>query len=161
MVIEQFLTFAIAVAVAMTPVPDTAAFVAGFEGYSARAYNDHGQCSQGHGHRVGTGNCTGAEALATPAQARVWLAQDLAVFERCVDGVVRVPLTPRQRLALTSFAFNVGCGGLGGSRLLNELNRGHYDRVPQELRRWVYAGGQQLPGLVRRREAEAALWSTR
>ena len=31
--------------------------------------------------------------------------------------------------------------------------------VPAEFRRWVWAGGRRLKGLVRRREAEAALYA--
>ena len=69
-----------------------------------------------------------------------------------------VPLRPHQRGALISFAFNVGLAALHRSTLLRRVHAGAYDAVPDELRRWNRAGGKILPGLVRRREAEARLW---
>jgi len=38
------------------------------------------------------------------------------------------------------------------------VNHGEYDEAPRQFRRWVYARGIKLPGLVRRREDEIALW---
>ena len=45
------------------------------------------------------------------------------------------------------------------STLLKKLNAGDYDAIPDEIRRWNKAGGEVLEGLVRRREAEAALFN--
>jgi lysozyme len=42
--------------------------------------------------------------------------------------------------------------------LLKELNAGNYATVPAELMEWVFGGGKKLPGLVMRREAEAAIF---
>jgi hypothetical protein len=86
------------------------------------------------------------------------LASDLVKFEDGVDNLVKVPLKQNQFDALVSFAFNVGLGALGKSTLLKKLNAGQYDAVPAELMKWTKAGGKELPGLVRRRRAEAALW---
>ena len=38
------------------------------------------------------------------------------------------------------------------------MNAGAFDAVPAELMKWTRADGKELPGLVRRRRAEAALW---
>lgn len=38
------------------------------------------------------------------------------------------------------------------------MNAGHLDAVPKRLRLWVKAGGRVLPGLERRRAAEAELF---
>lgn len=94
----------------------------------------------------------------TNAQAMKILAQDLVQFEDGVDSAVKVPLKQNQFDALVSFAFNVGLGALAKSTLLKKLNAGQYDAVPAELMKWTKAGGKELPGLVRRRRAEAALW---
>ena len=65
--------------------------------------------------------------------------------------------TPGRLAALTDFAFNVGIGALRASTLRRRVNAGRWDDVPGEIRRWNRASGRVLLGLVRRREAEAAL----
>ena len=42
--------------------------------------------------------------------------------------------------------------------MLKRVNAGAFDAVPAELMKWTKAKGKELPGLVRRRRAEAALW---
>ena len=83
---------------------------------------------------------------------------DLVKYENAVDRLVKVPLTQNQFDALVSFTFNVGEGALAKSTLLKKLNAGDYDAVPAELMKWTKGGGKELPGLVRRRRAEAAMW---
>jgi lysozyme len=65
--------------------------------------------------------------------------------------------TPGRVAALCDFAFNVGLGALRSSTLRRRVNAGEWGDVPSQLRRWNKAGGRVLRGLVRRREAEAAL----
>lgn len=84
--------------------------------------------------------------------------RDLVKFEKAVDRLVTVPLTQNQFDALVSFTFNVGEGALAKSTLLKKLNAGNYDAVPAELMKWTKGGGKELPGLVRRRRAECAMW---
>lgn len=57
--------------------------------------------------------------------------------------------------ALTSFTFNLGGGALQRSTLRRKVNREEHSAVPTEFRKWIWAGGRKLKGLVRRREAEA------
>jgi lysozyme len=52
----------------------------------------------------------------------------------------------------------LGAGALNQSTLLRELNIGNYTAAANEFPRWVNAGGQRLPGLVRRRAAERELF---
>lgn len=65
--------------------------------------------------------------------------------------------TPGRQAALIDFTFNLGLGRLRSSTLRKRVNAGDWDAVPAELRKWVIGGGRVLPGLVKRREAEAAL----
>ena len=51
-----------------------------------------------------------------------------------------------------------GAGNLKESTLLKRLNEGEFDDVPAQILRWTKSGGKELPGLVRRREAEALLF---
>jgi lysozyme len=94
----------------------------------------------------------------TQAEADAILRRDLVRYESAVSRLVKVPLNQSQFDAMSSFCFNVGEGALGKSTLLRKLNRGEYGAVPAELMKWTRGGGKELPGLVRRRRAEAKLW---
>jgi lysozyme len=59
--------------------------------------------------------------------------------------------------ASTSFAFNVGVSKFCHSTMAAKLRAGDVRGACAELPKWVYAGGKQLPGLVKRREAERAI----
>lgn len=83
------------------------------------------------------------------------LAKDLARFEAGVDRLCP-KTTPGQRGALVSFAFNVGLGNLQRSGLRMKHNRG--EDVEPEFLKWTKAGGKVLPGLVKRRKDELALY---
>ena len=65
--------------------------------------------------------------------------------------------TPGRLAAVLDFAFNLGNGALASSTLRRRINAGDWGAVPDQLRRWVFAGGRRLNGLVRRREAEVKL----
>lgn len=95
----------------------------------------------------------------TPQQALDLLAQDLEKYEQAVDESVTVNLSQNQFDALVSFTFNTGIGAFKDSTLLKLLNQGKYEEVPAQLRRWEYAGGRQVQGLVNRRENEIKLWN--
>jgi lysozyme len=92
-------------------------------------------------------------------QADELLARDTLRFVIAVDRLVKVPVGADQRGALTSFAFNLGAGALQSSTLLKRINSLEWEDVPRQFGRWVSAGGRRLPGLVRRRRAEAELWA--
>ena len=87
------------------------------------------------------------------------LSQDLGRFER---GVVRLcpAAVGRQGVfdALVSFAFNVGLGNLQRSSLRMKTNRGELEEAADEFLKWTKAGGRVLPGLVKRRNDERALY---
>ena len=94
----------------------------------------------------------------THEQAIELLAQDLVPVQHIVDGFVKVKLTVNQRAALTSLVWNTGPAPLHGTVGM-DVNAGKYDAVPAAMMKWVHAGNTVLPGLVRRRAAEAALWN--
>ena len=131
-----------------------------FEGVRLKAYKcPAGVYTIGVGHTSAAGPPVVKPGMEiTNAQAMKILAQDLVQFEDGVEAAVKVPLSQNQFDALVSFAFNVGLGAFQKSTLLRKLNAGQYDAVPAELMKWTKAGGTELPGLVRRRRAEAALW---
>lgn len=102
-----------------------------------------------------------------PEDNRVWtkteidelFRADVASFER---GVLRlVPgVVGRQGSfdALVSFAFNAGLGNLQRSTIRMKANRGDWEGAAEAFMQWTKGGGRVLPGLVKRREAEVALF---
>lgn len=94
----------------------------------------------------------------TEAEADALLDRDMSRAAGAVLRLIEVPLTDGQFAALTDFTFNVGAGNLELSTLRRVINRGGYPEAPNQLRRWVFARGVKLPGLVRRRNDEIGLW---
>ena len=102
-----------------------------------------------------------------PEDSRVWskeeieklFADDVASFER---GVLRlVPgVVGRQGAfdALVSISFNFGLGNLQRSTIRMKANRGDWEGAAEAFMGWVKGGGKVLPGLVKRRQAEIALF---
>ena len=74
-----------------------------------------------------------------------------AAVNRCTPSVPEAA-----KPALISFTFNVGSGAYCSSTLAKLANAGDMIGACKQMYRWVYAGGRVLPGLVNRREAEAA-----
>jgi lysozyme len=138
--------------------------IASFEGLPSRQpYNDPtGHCTAGYGRLLHRGRCTDADVRKwrglTKTRAKDMLAEDVRRFENCVNDAVKVPLTQNQFDALVSFTFNVGCGALRESTLLRKLNGRDYAGARREFERWNKGGGRVLPGLTRRRAAEAKLF---
>lgn len=74
-----------------------------------------------------------------------------------VQASTKTKLTSQQLAAFASFVYNVGEGNFLKSTLLKKLNAGDIVGACNELPRWTYAGGKQLPGLVSRRATEKSL----
>ncbi len=94
----------------------------------------------------------------TLAQAEALLHADLIDTGRDVSTMLAVEVSDNEFGALTSFAFNLGTGNLRSSTLLKKLNAGDRAGAADQFTRWVYADGRMLPGLVKRRAAERALF---
>lgn len=92
------------------------------------------------------------------AEAEAYLARDLQSALAATLRYCPVLATePERRLAaIVDFTFNLGAGRLQTSTLRRQVNQRDWVASGRELRRWVYGGGKVLPGLVIRREAEAA-----
>lgn len=63
---------------------------------------------------------------------------------------------PRKLGAITSFVFNLGPGRYRASTLRRRVNEQDWEAAGQEMLKWTRGGGRVLPGLVKRRKAEAA-----
>jgi lysozyme len=130
-----------------------------FEGLRLAAYQDSaGVWTIGYGH---TGPEVHAGQRITEQEAEGLLRADLAAAVECVRHALKVELTQSQFDALVDFCFNVGRGNFLGSSLLRFANAAEMESATQQFGLWVHAGGRVLPGLVRRRAAEAALFAGR
>ena len=131
-----------------------------FEGLRLRAYDDGvgvwtigiGTIRYPNGKRVQKGD------VITEAQAEEYLKHDLNTFEKVINDVVKVPLTQNQYDAIVSLTYNIGAAAFSRSTLLKRLNNKDYKGAADQFLVWNKAGGKVMRGLIRRREAERALF---
>lgn len=130
-----------------------------FETCSLAAYPDPGS-KDGKPWTIGWGH-TGPEVVKglvwTQAQADAADVIDMQEAESAVSKLVKVTLTQGQFDALVLFQNNTGA--LRTSTLLTILNEGDYAGAQAQFARWSKNDGKVMRGLVRRRAAEAALWT--
>jgi lysozyme len=131
-----------------------------FEGLRLTAYIcPAGVLTIGYGHTSMAGPPPVAKGMRiTKKQAEDMLRADLVKYENAVLDAVNVPLRQHQFDVLVSFAYNCGPAALRRSTLLKRVNAKRFDDVPAQLMQWTKAQGRELPGLVRRRRAEAGMW---
>jgi len=138
----------------MTHSRKAISLVCEFEGCRLTSYQDQrGIWTIGYGHTPASEN-----QVCTEEQAEVWLDADLKVADAAVNRLVSVALNQNQFDALVSFVFNVGSGNFRTSTLLRLLNRGESLLAAAEFPKWDHAGAAVSSGLLRRRQAEQALF---
>lgn len=115
-------------------------------GYGSTAYEN--------GVRV-----TLADPAVTKERAEQLLQHDLkTIYPHVVRLCPTLPaLGPGPVAAILDFTYNLGAGRLRASTLRKKIEAGDLDAARLELEKWVRGGGKVLPGLVKRRKAEALL----
>jgi lysozyme len=94
----------------------------------------------------------------TEEEANMRLLVDLRDAEEAVSRMVRTKVSDDQFSALCSLVFNCGRDAIAKSTLIRKLNAQDVWGSFAEFSRWCHSGGQVLPGLIRRRAAEQALF---
>lgn len=152
----------------MTPSKACYDLIKQFEGFRAKAYLcPAGILTIGYGH-------TGVDVLPgmriSEAQADELLRKDVARFSAIVAKSLTTNVSQGQFDALVSFCFNTGPGKAGvkdglislkngnPSSLMRKTNSGDKLGAAAEFDKWTKANGQELRGLVARREAEQRLY---
>lgn len=110
---------------------------------------------------IGWGHTSGVEEGATCSQEQAdqWLLDDVADAENAVNRLVKIGLTQEEFDSLVDFTFNVGVGAFHHSTLLAKLNDNDVQGSIDEFDKWDMAGGKVVAGLLRRRNAERALFT--
>ena len=137
-----------------------------FEGIELQAYRcPAGIWTIGIGHTGTVDGCPVSEGMSiSHGKAMQLLREDLRRFEEYLCGQpFAASLKQHQFDALISFLFNVGTSAFHTSTMRRKLlSRAGSDAIASEFGRWVYAKADgktnKLPGLVHRREQEAALF---
>ena len=138
-----------------------------FEGYARRlpngdccAYPDPGTGAEpwtiGYGS---TGRGIGKHTIWSKEQAEDALQEHVRYF---VSGVVKlspsiVSASPRRIAAVISWAYNCGLGNYRISTFKKRVDARDWEGAAVECRKWNKAAGRVLPGLTKRREAEALM----
>ena len=126
-----------------------------FEGLRLKAYKcPAGVWTVGWGHTKGA--YEGQEITVPEAEALILLD-----MQEALTGTLKLcPILakhPVKLAAISDFTFNLGAGNFRASTLRKRLLQEDFDGAIHELKKWVNGGGKRLPGLVRRRYAEAIL----
>lgn len=127
-----------------------------FEGLRLEAYKcPAGVWTIGYGH-------AGVDVTSnriSEEDAGLLLRSDLERFERCVNRCITQPMNQNQFDAFVSLAFNIGCAAFDKSTAVRRFNKKYSPEMVADAIQWFQkAGGKVLPGLVRRRDAEVALF---
>jgi lysozyme len=134
------------------------ALIKQFEGCRLTAYQDQrGIWTIGYGH-------TGPEVIEglvwSQDQADAALLGDLHTAVSAVMRDVDVAINQNQFDALVSFTYNVGAQAFADSTLLRLLNAGRPYLASAQFPLWSHVNGVEDDGLMRRRDAERALFDT-
>lgn len=126
------------------------------EGYRLRAYKDAaGVWTIGYGH---TKDVQPGQRI-DKATVERYLREDLSGIEEWLSKKAWCD-TQGKFDACADFIFNLGLGRFMTSTLQTKIWQGApTEEIQKEFRRWVYAGGRVMPGLVKRREWEARRWT--
>ena len=133
-----------------------------FEGFRSKPYIcPAGYPTIGYGtvYKPDGTKVTMDDAPISKAQADEWLLSELRT--NYAAGVLRASpnlvLYPKSLAAMIDFSYNLGVARYRASTLRRKIDNQDWEAAKTQLMRWTRGGGKVLPGLVRRRQAEASL----
>ena len=134
-----------------------------FEGLELSAYKDPvGIVTIGYGTTAaaGVGITPRMGMSITESEAEWYLQKAVAKFEAQILPLITVKASENEKAAFVSLAYNIGPTAFKRSSALRHFNAGDKAKAAASILLWNKAGGKVLKGLVRRREAEKALFLT-
>jgi len=132
-------------------------FIAGFEGFRDTAYDDYGQLTIGFGTPATSPNQT-----ITREEAKKELSKEVMKARTIVLEAAKefgYDWSDNQIDALTSFTFNLGQGNFNKLLKGDEGGLRGDEEISEMILEYNRAGGKVLPGLTKRRQAEADLFT--
>jgi len=133
-----------------------------FEGFRSKPYIcPAGYPTIGYGtvYKPDGTKVTMDDAPISKAQANEWLLSELRT--NYAAGVLRASprliAHPKILGAMIDFSYNLGVARYRASTLRRKVDNQDWEAAKEQLMRWTRGGGKVLPGLVRRRQAEASL----
>ena len=129
-------------------------FIGDSEGIKLDAYQDGGGVwTIGYGH---TKNVKQGDRI-TKEEAEKLYKED---FEEHIKPLkeVKVPLTDNQKVALSSFIYNVGGTAFKNSTMLKKLNNNDFVGAANDFDIWIYDNWKKENGLINRRKKEKMLF---
>ena len=132
------------------------ALIRQFEGCRLKAY----QCPAGV-WTIGYGWTHGVKPNDhwTQSHAEEMLIKGLDQYENAVQSAIGMnKTTTNQFSAFVSICYNIGVGNFVKSSMLRHHKAGDYAKAADAFLLWNKAGGKVLNGLIKRRQAERALY---
>jgi lysozyme len=101
-----------------------------------------------------------SDAAISEQTAEMMLGHEVEYFVSATARICPILLAqpPNKLAAIADFSFNLGVGRLKQSTLRRCINKEEWEESGDQLLRWVWAAGRKLPGLVKRRHVERALF---
>lgn len=96
----------------------------------------------------------------TKPECLTMLAEKLPRYYAEIARCIKVPTSDNEKIAYTSFAYNVGSAGFCKSTTLRKLNAGDHKGACDALMAWTRAGGKFVQGLHNRRAKERTICLT-
>lgn len=130
------------------------------EGRTNTAYRDSaGLWTTGIGHLIKPNEAWMITAKLTDAQVDDLFHEDIAWAEAATERLFPKVKKQNQFDALVSFVFNLGEGQVRNGMLDDLINSGApAEEISAKWMQYVRAGGQVVPGLIKRRMRELALY---
>jgi GH24 family phage-related lysozyme (muramidase) len=155
----------------MKPSPWAIEVVKAFEGFYAKPYYcPAGVLTQGYGHTAAAGAPPLGGEWTKDYATQVLRVTITSRYAAPVEKALKRKPTQAQFDAMTSLAYNIGLGwegptkpkgaraGFRQSSVLRCFNAGDDAGAVKAFAMWTKGGGKVLPGLVRRRAAEALMY---
>lgn len=129
-----------------------------FEGCQLNAYRDiRGIWTIGYGH---TGKDVQPGDYWSQEQADLNLADTLQHVAAAILPRINIEANDYEFSACVCLAYNIGVHAFLSSTLGTLMREGRFRDAANEFPKWDRAAGQEVPGLLRRRMAEKALFLT-
>lgn len=140
----------------------TKSLIKEYEGLRLKAYRcSAGVLTIGWGHTSAAGEpVVKSGSSISKAEAERIFDRDIENFAVGVEKLIKVDLNENQMGACVSLAFNIGLGAFSKSSVLRFVNKSKFSDAADAFLLWNKVGKKPVPGLTRRRAAEAALFKT-